>query len=247
HCELYNGLVRYCELHNGLLRHCGLHNGLPSFADIKPSNFLCFCLHRMVYESKYYKSCMGDTCNMRIDMTIAIHHHLRRCHAVTLHHKPPPQHHNHNPLSPLRPHHYPVAYHHSNTTTAAHLLAAAAYTTTSNATSRHPYLAYPMSAAATPLPYYTTVTTNTTMAAVHSRGVWFVFINKGVFGSCSLTRGVCLRWSVAAKEGEGCVLLPYIKGVFGQICYRHSHTMAVPARGGLRLVPMVISILVLNI
>nr|GFA53384.1 hypothetical protein [Tanacetum cinerariifolium] len=31
-----------------------------------------FCLHRMVYESKYYKSCMGDTCNMRIDMTIAM-------------------------------------------------------------------------------------------------------------------------------------------------------------------------------
>nr|GFB02053.1 hypothetical protein [Tanacetum cinerariifolium] len=31
-----------------------------------------FCLHRMVYESKYYKSCMGETCNMRIDTIIAM-------------------------------------------------------------------------------------------------------------------------------------------------------------------------------
>nr|GFC66416.1 hypothetical protein [Tanacetum cinerariifolium] len=31
-----------------------------------------FCLHRMVYESKYYKSCMGETCNRRIDTIIAM-------------------------------------------------------------------------------------------------------------------------------------------------------------------------------
>nr|GEX54537.1 hypothetical protein [Tanacetum cinerariifolium] len=31
-----------------------------------------FCLHRIVYESKYYKSCMGGTCNRRIDTIIAM-------------------------------------------------------------------------------------------------------------------------------------------------------------------------------
>nr|GEY12804.1 hypothetical protein [Tanacetum cinerariifolium] len=52
-----------------ILRHCGLHNGLTSFADIKPSKF---CLHGIMYESKYYKSCMGETCNRRIDTIIAM-------------------------------------------------------------------------------------------------------------------------------------------------------------------------------
>nr|GEZ34842.1 zinc finger, CCHC-type, retrotransposon Gag domain protein [Tanacetum cinerariifolium] len=57
HCELHNGLVYTLDIVSCtmvsfyILRHCGLHNGLISFTDIKPSKF--FCLHRMVYESKY--------------------------------------------------------------------------------------------------------------------------------------------------------------------------------------------------
>nr|GEX43617.1 hypothetical protein [Tanacetum cinerariifolium] len=35
-------------------------------------NPLQFCLHGIMYESKYYKSCMGRTCNRRIDMIIAM-------------------------------------------------------------------------------------------------------------------------------------------------------------------------------
>nr|GFC01592.1 hypothetical protein [Tanacetum cinerariifolium] len=41
--------------------------------DIVGCTMVFFCsLTLMVYESKYYKSCMGDTCNIRIDMTIAM-------------------------------------------------------------------------------------------------------------------------------------------------------------------------------
>nr|GEZ16995.1 putative reverse transcriptase domain-containing protein [Tanacetum cinerariifolium] len=31
-----------------------------------------FCLHGIMHESKYYKSCMGETCNMKIDTIIAM-------------------------------------------------------------------------------------------------------------------------------------------------------------------------------
>nr|GEY47236.1 hypothetical protein [Tanacetum cinerariifolium] len=62
--------------------HRELRNGLIYLLDIVGCTMVSlrsptlsrqkFCLHRMVYEYKYYKSCMGDTCNMRIDMTIAM-------------------------------------------------------------------------------------------------------------------------------------------------------------------------------
>ncbi|GJX83383.1 hypothetical protein Tco_0332864 [Tanacetum coccineum] len=71
--EFYNGALNKVEYYNGALNkveynHCGTCNmriDMKIAMLTKPSQF---CLHGIVYESKYCKSCIGGTCNRRIDM-----------------------------------------------------------------------------------------------------------------------------------------------------------------------------------
>nr|GEX37017.1 hypothetical protein [Tanacetum cinerariifolium] len=120
----------------------------------------------MVYESKYYKSCMGETCNRRIDTIIAMtrfkhssHSHWSTCivmssitldgyvTAATLTNAAPPSRHHTfaatiytPPLPCISPPPHPRWHNHTDTTTIPSPQPPAA--------TRHPYLGYPMAAAA---------------------------------------------------------------------------------------------------